>query len=104
VLAVCPATADPFFHHWYVGEPPLVGVAVNVTVVPVHTGLPLAAMLTVGVTGAFTTILMMLLVAGLPVTQVALDVITTFTAFPLAGTKVYVGEFVPTGVVPTYHW
>ena len=66
----------------------MVGVAVNVTVVPVHTGLALAVMATVAVTVGFTVIVIMLLVAGLPVTHVALDVITTFTAFPLAGTKV----------------
>jgi ACR3 family arsenite efflux pump ArsB len=58
----------------------LVGVAVKVTVVPVHTGLALAAMETLAVTVGFTVIVMMLLVAGLPVTHVALDVITTFTA------------------------
>jgi hypothetical protein len=82
----------------------LTGVAVNVTDVPVHTGFALATMETLAVTVGFTVIVMMLLVAGLPVTHVAFDVITTFTAFPLAGTKEYVGEFVPTGVVPTYHW
>ena len=77
MLAVCPATADPFFHHWYVGVPPLTGVAVKVTDDPVHTGLALAAMLTLTASGAFTVMVIVLLVAGLPMTQVRDEVITT---------------------------
>jgi hypothetical protein len=70
-----------FLYHWYEGVlPPFVGVAVNVTEVPAHTGFALAAIDTLAGSELFTTILMMLLVAGLPVTHVALDVITTFTA------------------------
>jgi hypothetical protein len=64
----------------------LVGVAVNVTEVPAHIGFALAVIDTLAGNVVFTTILMMLLVAGLPVTHVAFDVITTFTASPLTGT------------------
>jgi hypothetical protein len=70
-----------FLYHWYEGVvPPFVGVAVKVTEVPAHTGFALAAIETLAGRELFTVIVMMLLVAGLPVTHVALDVITTFTA------------------------
>ena len=55
----------------------MTGVAVKVTDDPVHTGLALAAMLTLTASGAFTVMVIVLLVAGLPMTQVRDEVITT---------------------------
>jgi hypothetical protein len=59
----------------------LVGVAVNVTLVPEHMVLPAAleAILTLAGKLGFTVIEIELLVAGLPVAQVAFEVITTVT-------------------------
>ena len=60
--------------------PPLVGVAVNVTLVPVQiTPLGFAAMLTLAGNAELTDIMIELEVAGDPVTQVALLVITHVT-------------------------
>ena len=77
MLNVSPVTADPFFHHWYAGVPPFVGVAVKVTDVPWHTGLALAAIETLAVTLGFTVMVIVFEVAGLPVAQGSLEVITT---------------------------
>ena len=62
--------------------PPFVGVAVNVTLVPAHMILSASLETIFTLTGKFglTTVVMALLVTGLPVTQVAVDVITTLTA------------------------
>ena len=60
----------------------MTGVAVKVTEVPVQTGLALAVMLTLTGSSSFTVIVTVLLVAGLPVTQVAVEVITTYTWSP----------------------
>ena len=63
----------------------MVGTAVNVTLVPaqmVPEGLALIE--TPAATLALTVIVMVLDVAGLPVTQVALLVITQVIVFPLA--------------------
>ena len=59
----------------------MVGVAVNVTPVPEHIVLPTAldTILTLAGKLGFTVIEIELLVAGLPVAQVAFDVITTVT-------------------------
>lgn len=79
-------TLPPFNFHWYDGVlPPLVGVAVNVTDVPVQIVLPgLADMLTDGVTVAVTTIVILLLVAVAGEAQEALLVITQVTTSPFA--------------------
>ena len=61
--------------------PPLVGVAVNVTPVPAQMVLPgLAAMLTDGVTIAFTVIVIVFEVAVAGDAHVAMDVNTQVTA------------------------
>ncbi len=90
----------PFSFHWYAGAaPPLVGVAVNVTLVPAQIVLSasLDAMLTAGVKFGFTVVVMVFDVAGEPVAQVALEVITTETCWPLVNADVlYVALFVPT--------
>jgi hypothetical protein len=76
-------TFAPFLCHWYVGVPPLVGVAVNVTLVPKQIVLPGAAeMLTEGVTLAVTVIVIVLLLTVGVVTQVILLVIVTSTTSP----------------------
>ena len=59
--------------------PPLVGVAVNVTLVPAQIVVALAAMLTKGVTGMVTVIVIALEVAVGDVTHGSEDVITTVT-------------------------
>jgi len=87
--------------------PPLVGVAVKVTLVPAHIVLPGAAAI-VTLTGkfGFTVIVIVFDVAGLPVAQVALEVSCTLIASPF--TKVddtYVTPVSPLiGVAPLYHW
>ena len=74
-------------YHWYAGAaPPLTGVAVKVTDVPVQTGLALAAIVTLAVRIGFTIIVTALDVAGDPTTHgVKLDVITTVITSPLTG-------------------
>ena len=66
--------------------PPLVGVAVNVTLVPVQTVLPgFATILTDGVTVAVTTMVIAFDVAGLA--QASDDVITTVTTSPFTNAE-----------------
>ena len=58
-------------YHWYEGDaPPLVGVAVNVTEVPTHTGLALATTDTLTGSKELTIMVMPLEMAGLPERQV----------------------------------
>ncbi len=64
--------------------PPLVGVAVKFTVVPEHTVVLLAEMLTDGVTAALITIVTALLVAVVVLAHAALLVNTTVITSPLA--------------------
>ena len=67
------------------GDPPLVGVAVKVTLVPEHMApAGTAAMLTLAVTFGFTVIVIIFEVAGLPLTHEAVDVITQLIVFPFA--------------------
>ncbi len=65
----------------------MVGVAVNVTDVPEHTGFADAAIETLTGRFGFTVILIVFEVAGLPVGQVAFEVRTQETASILTGTK-----------------
>jgi len=75
----------PLSFHWYEGVvPPFTGVAVKVTLVPAQTGFAEATMLTLAVKTGFTVMVMVFEVAGLPLTQVAFEVITQETVFPLA--------------------
>ena len=63
--------------------PPLVGVAVNVTDVPEQIVFPgIAEILTLAVTLGFTVITIAFDVAGFPVTQEALEVISQVMLFP----------------------
>jgi hypothetical protein len=83
----------------------LVGVAVNVTGVPSQIVFPgLAETLTLAGRLGFTVITIAFDVAGLPVAQVALEVITQVTLFPFVKTAfVYVALFVPTFAAPIFH-
>ena len=83
---VAPDTFVPLTFHWYDGDdPPLVGVAVNVTCVPAQTGFAEGEMdMLTGMFG-FTVIVTVLEVAGLPAAQAALEVNTQVTASLLAG-------------------
>ena len=62
----------------------MVGVAVNVTLVPEQIVVADAEMLTLTGKLGFTVMVTVLEVAGLPVAQVALEVITQVTVLPLA--------------------
>ena len=68
-------------------------------------GLALGVITTLAGPDATTFIVMVLDVAGLPVTHpVKSDVTTTLITSPLRGTVEYVAEFVPTGTPFLYHW
>ena len=76
--------------HWYAGVvPPLVGVAVKVTLVPEQIVVAEALTLTLAVTNGFTVILSAFEVAVGDTRQGdALEVITQVTIFPLASVVV----------------
>ena len=70
--------------------PPLVGVAVNVTFVPVHIVLPgAAAMLTDGVTLAVTAMVIEFDVAVVGLAHASDDVMTTVTISPFTSVEVW---------------
>lgn len=60
--------------------PPFTGIAVKVTLVPEQMVVADAEILTLAGRFGFTVVIIGLLVAGVPVAQVAVDVITTVTA------------------------
>lgn len=62
---------------------------------PIHTGLDEAVIVTLTGSGLFTVIEIELDVAGFPVAQVRLEVITQTTLSPFAGIYVKDGLFVP---------
>ena len=98
-------TFVPFNIHWYDGVPPLVGVAVNVTLVPAQMVVADAATLTLGVSKGSTIIVTVFDVAGEPVAHVAVEVISTVTVFPLAKVLLlYVALLVPTLLPFSFHW
>jgi hypothetical protein len=90
-------TLLPFTFHWYAGEePPFTGVAVNVTLLPGQIVVAEAAILILTGRFGFTVIVTGLDVAGLPETQVALDVsIQLMTSLFARDEFVYVVLFVP---------
>ena len=83
--------------------PPFTGNAVNFTVVPEQTGLASAVIVTLAGSAGLTFMMTAFEVTGLPVAQVALEVITTVIESPLSGTNEYVGELFPTGIFLLYH-
>jgi hypothetical protein len=84
----------------------LVGVAVNVTLVPEQMADDGdAAILTLAATAGFTTIVIVLEVAGLPVAHVFEDVMTQAIVFPFVNAaSVYVALLVPTFTPFFFHW
>ena len=83
----------------------MVGVAVNVTDVPVQTGLAEADIETLAGRLGLTVIVTVFDVAGLPVAHVALEVMTQVTRAPLVrAALVYVVLFVPTLTPLSFHW
>ena len=86
--------------------PPFVGVAVNVTELLAQIVADgLAAMLTLTGRFGFTVIVIVLEVAGLPVPQLAVEVITQVIVLPfVSAALVYVGELVPTFAPFSFHW
>ena len=76
----------------------------NVTLVPEHIVAADAEILTLTGSIGFTVIVTVFEVAGLPVAQVALDVITQVTVFPLARVPlVYVVLLIPTFEPLSFH-
>ena len=83
----------------------MVGVAVKVTLVPAQIVVADAAILTLAGKLGFTFIVTALLVAGLPVAQVAFDVITTVTtSLSVNVVEVKMGLLLPAFVPFTFHW
>jgi hypothetical protein len=106
-VALFVPTAVAPIYHWYEGVvPPLVGVAVNVTLVLAQIGEGTSAFIeTLTDEMLFTVIVMVLLVEVAVEGHTALLVITTLTTSPLANALVEnVALFVPTVVAPIYHW
>jgi hypothetical protein len=99
-------TLEPFSLHWYEGvTPPFTGVAVKVTLDPEQIVVADAEILTLAGKLGFTIVIMALLVAGVPVAQVEVDVITTLIAWPVVRVDVVnVALLVPAGAASTYHW
>ena len=83
--------------------PPLVGVAVNVTLWFGQMEVSFEVMLTVGVTVGFTVTVMAFEVAGLPVTPPRFEVITQVTVCPLIRLDVIKVAPVPTLLPFTSH-
>ena len=82
----------------------MVGVAVNVTEVPRQMVVVEVAILTPAVTVGVTTMVIAFDVAGLLVTQLALEVITQVTVFPLARVVLVKVELLVPAFVPfTFH-
>ena len=75
---VAPGMDVPPLYHWYEGVPPLVGIEVKVTDVPAQIAPEgVADIFTLAGSNGFTVSVIIFEVAGLPVAQVAVDVITT---------------------------
>jgi hypothetical protein len=80
---------------------------VKVTDVPAQTGPDgTAAMITLAGSNGLTIIVIAFEVAGLPVTQVALEVITTVITLPLASVEEVYDAFVAPAIMeaPFIHW
>ena len=86
LLAPGAPTFNPLTRHWYNGEvPPLIGAAVKVTEVPAQMTLSASFETILTLTGklSVTVVVMALLVAGLPIAQVTVELMTTVTAWPV---------------------
>lgn len=106
-VEVLAPTVVAFTCHIYVGVgPPLVAVAVNVTLSPSHMVLPgLAATVTDVASSGLTVMVMLLLVTSGGTTHGALLVRSQVTTSPLFSVVVLkVEALVPAGKPFTYHW
>ena len=80
------------------------GVAVNVTELPIQKGFEDGDMDILTGSKGFTIIERGILVAGLPEVQVSEDVRTQVTISLFKGLSLYDGLFVPTLIPLTFHW
>ena len=83
--------------------PPFIAVAVKVTEVPEQTGLAEAATETLTGINGFSTMMIVLDVAGEPVAQVSFEVSLQVTMSLFNGKYAYTGLSVPTIVPLTFH-
>jgi hypothetical protein len=107
VGAVSPKIGRPFTFHWYVGEiPPLVGEAVNETLVPEQIAVAVDSIFTLAGKFGFTVIIILFEVVGDPNTHFSEEVITTETASLFVSVEdVNVGAVCPEIEIPfTFHW
>jgi hypothetical protein len=105
-VELLPPSLTPLIFHWKLGElPPLTGVAVKVTSSPEQIGFEDAEILILTGRLGLTVIVMVFDVAGLPLIQLALEVITQLTVLPFArALVVYVELLVPTLLPLSFHW
>lgn len=104
--ALAPVTLLPFICHWYCGDvPPLVGVALNTTLLPAQIDVDDVVMDTDGFTWLTVMVIVLLTTKGV-VLQAWLETITTLIASPLARDNVVKEDDVAPGTfVPfTCHW
>lgn len=83
--------------------PPLSAVALNVTEVPGQIVVPEAPIITDGVTGWFTVIIIGLEVAVVGEAQVAVDVIMHVTTSPCTNVELLYVLPVPTSILFSFH-
>lgn len=105
-LEELPPAATLSTYHWYVGAlPPLMAVAVKVTLVPGQMLSAFGAIVTDGVTNAFTAMVTVLLVTVAGFGHTASDVISTVTLSPLARVAlVKLLPPLPAALPLTNHW
>jgi hypothetical protein len=97
-----PTTVPPPLSSVIVQAPLAVIVPMMVVLLPLQIAIP---GLVIAATGrVYTVIVTGAEVAGLPLLQTSLEVSITYTWSPLAGVKLYVGLFEPTGELFLYHW
>src|SRR6478736_9739072 len=95
----------PLICHWYDGlVPPLVGVAVNVTDVPLQIDVALALMLTLGSTLVEVIVIGLLVAVGVEAQARSLVRITVTTSPSLSVFVVKVGASVPAFTPLICHW
>jgi len=96
----------PFTFHWYEGEvPPFTGVAAKVMLLPIQMFVADACTVTEGTRAGFAFSLILFDVAVGLVTQVTVEVISTYTlSVPEIDVLVKVLLFVPAFTPFTFHW
>src|SRR6478736_707892 len=97
--------STPLTCHWYDGLlPPLVGVAVNVTEVPLQIDVVLAAILTLGSTLVDVMVTGLLVAVGVDAQARLLVIITVTTSPSFNVVVVNLSESVPLSTPLTCHW